>query len=42
MPCGTQNFNIQFLNLAETQLASTNVAEYNILFVFEIDDKNGN
>lgn len=42
VPCGTQNFTVQFLNLAETQLASTNVAEYNILFVFEIDDKNGN
>ena len=42
VPIGTQNFNIQFLNLAETQLASTNVAEYNILFVFEIDDSKGN
>lgn len=42
VPCGTQNFTVQFLNLAETQLASTNVAEYNILFVFEVDDKNGN
>jgi hypothetical protein len=38
VPIGTQNFNIQFLNLAETQLASTNVPEYNILFIFEIDD----
>jgi hypothetical protein len=38
VPIGTQNFNIQFLNLAETQLASTNVAEYNIIFHFEIDD----
>lgn len=42
VPIGTQNFHIQFLNLAETQLASTNMAEYNILFIFEIDDSKGN
>jgi hypothetical protein len=42
VPIGTQNFNIQFLDLAETQLASTNVAEYNIIFHFEIDDSKGN
>jgi len=37
VPIGTQNFTIQFLNLAETQLASTNVGEYNVMFVFECD-----
>lgn len=39
VPVGIQNFNIQFLNLAESQLASTNVPEYNILLICEIDEK---
>lgn len=38
VPVGIQNFNIQFLNLAESQLSSTNVAEYNILLLFEIEN----
>jgi len=42
VPCGTQNFSVQFLDITETQLASTNVAEYNIVFVFEIDSVIGN
>ena len=42
VPIGTQNFNIQFLDMSETQLASTNVADYNIIFHFEIDDSKGN
>ena len=39
VPIGTQNFSVQFLDITETQLASSNVAEYNILIMFEIDDK---
>ena len=42
VPIGTQNFNIQFLDLAEIQLGSTNIADYNIIFHFEIDDSKGN
>ena len=39
VPIGTQNFSVQFLDITETQLASSNVAEFNILIMFEIDDK---
>jgi len=42
VPIGTQNFNVQFLDMTELQLGSTNVADYNIVFIFEIDDSKGN
>ena len=42
VPIGTQYFNIQFLDMSEIQLGSTNVADYNIIFNFEIDDSKGN
>jgi len=42
VPCGTQNFTIQFLDMTETHLASSNVADYNVVLVFEIDSDIGN
>lgn len=38
VPFGVQQFKIQFLDMTETQLANSNMADWNILMVFEIDE----